>query len=105
MKCPKCKGHGTVIDSRHNAENVRRRRQCDKCGYRYTTYEITEEAATIMANVQRRLIDLIAMGEDLIDLSKDLQGLPSETYKPDPEICNKRQNGKYIEDPAKAQSH
>ena len=42
MKCPFC-GHGDtrVIDSRAQDENtsIRRRRQCDKCGKRFTTYE------------------------------------------------------------------
>ncbi len=47
MKCPYC---GTiedkVIDSRMSGEglNIRRRRECLKCGKRFTTYEYVEKA-------------------------------------------------------------
>ena len=41
MQCPKCKSDTNVVDSRPSGEEVRRRRQCAKCGYRFTTYEIT----------------------------------------------------------------
>ena len=42
MHCPFCHAHDTkVIDSRLVAENaVRRRRECQKCGERYTTFEL-----------------------------------------------------------------
>lgn len=45
MRCPKCEHEDTrVIESRDVAsgESVRRRRQCEKCGHRYTTYERLE---------------------------------------------------------------
>lgn len=44
MTCPKCGAEMRVIDSR-KAENdsIRRRRACDECQYRLTTYEITLE--------------------------------------------------------------
>ncbi len=46
MRCPYC-GHtkNRVIDSRTSREGraVRRRRECQKCGKRFTTYEIVEE--------------------------------------------------------------
>lgn len=42
MRCPKC-GHldDKVIDSRsvRNGDVIRRRRICQKCGHRFTTYE------------------------------------------------------------------
>jgi transcriptional repressor NrdR len=45
MRCPVC-GHeeDKVVDSRATKENsaVRRRRECLKCGHRYTTYEYVE---------------------------------------------------------------
>jgi transcriptional repressor NrdR len=44
MKCPFCNTDNTkVIDSR-SAENnsIKRRRQCEACGKRFTTYEKTE---------------------------------------------------------------
>ena len=45
MKCPYCKSENTgVIDSRlsDDGESVRRRRQCEECTKRFTTYERTE---------------------------------------------------------------
>lgn len=41
MLCPKCKSDKlSVIDSRDTDEkSVRRRRECEECGYRFTTYE------------------------------------------------------------------
>ena len=46
MKCPFCgETEDKVIDSRMSAEgqNIRRRRECIKCGKRFTTYEYIEE--------------------------------------------------------------
>lgn len=46
MKCPFCKkDDDKVIDSRSSGGgfSIRRRRQCLKCGRRYTTYEKMEE--------------------------------------------------------------
>ena len=45
MKCPFCNAEDTrVIDSRPADENtaIRRRRQCEICGNRFTTFEKTE---------------------------------------------------------------
>ena len=45
MKCPYCADENTrVIDSRPADDNtaIRRRRQCDVCGKRFTTYEKVE---------------------------------------------------------------
>lgn len=42
MKCPKCGAdEDRVLDSRAAREGaaIRRRRECEKCGYRFTTYE------------------------------------------------------------------
>ncbi len=48
MRCPAC-GHGEdkVIDSRSTKEGraIRRRRECQGCGHRYTTYEYVENAS------------------------------------------------------------
>lgn len=53
MNCPKCKSENLcVVDSRDTDErSVRRRRQCDSCGYRFTTYERFEP---IKLNVLKR---------------------------------------------------
>ena len=45
MKCPYCKAEDTaVIDSRESedGDSVRRRRRCEACGKRFTTYERVE---------------------------------------------------------------
>ncbi|KRM91841.1 transcriptional regulator NrdR [Fructilactobacillus florum] len=46
MKCPKCQHNSTskVIESRPLADGaqIRRRRQCEHCGYRFTTFEMVE---------------------------------------------------------------
>ena len=45
MKCPFCENQDTrVIDSRHTEDGhaIRRRRECDACGKRFTTYEKVE---------------------------------------------------------------
>ncbi len=45
MKCPYCASEDTrVTDSRpvEETNSIRRRRQCDKCGKRFTTYEKIE---------------------------------------------------------------
>ena len=42
MKCPSChKEDSKVVDSRsiRGGESIRRRRECDACNFRYTTYE------------------------------------------------------------------
>lgn len=46
MKCPKCKHADTrVYDSRptEDGQVIRRRRECEACGFRFTTYERWEE--------------------------------------------------------------
>ena len=48
MKCPYC-GSDTdkVVDSRSskNGESIRRRRECQKCNQRFTTYEYIEDVS------------------------------------------------------------
>lgn len=47
MRCPRCNETGTrVIDSRdlESGSTIRRRRECEACAYRFTTYERPEGA-------------------------------------------------------------
>lgn len=40
MRCPECQQPDSrVIDSRTAGDHVRRRRECQACGHRFTTYE------------------------------------------------------------------
>ena len=47
MKCPNCHYKNTkVFDSRPTEEgkSIRRRRECERCGYRFTTFERMEQS-------------------------------------------------------------
>ncbi|WP_432358178.1 transcriptional regulator NrdR [Sporosarcina sp. UB5] len=51
MICPACHYNGTrVVDSRPAEENrsIRRRRECEKCAFRFTTFEKVEEMPLIV---------------------------------------------------------
>lgn len=51
MKCPACQHNGTrVVDSRPADEvrSIRRRRECEQCSYRFTTFERVEETPLIV---------------------------------------------------------
>ncbi|MFN7160385.1 MAG: transcriptional regulator NrdR [Candidatus Gracilibacteria bacterium] len=51
MKCPKCTNSDTkVLDSRvvDSDRAIRRRRECDKCGFRFTTYEKAEMSSFVV---------------------------------------------------------
>ena len=51
MRCPRCEATGTrVIDSRdlENGSTIRRRRECEACAHRFTTYERPEGARLIV---------------------------------------------------------
>jgi transcriptional repressor NrdR len=51
MRCPRCNEAGTrVIDSRdlEAGSTIRRRRECETCSYRFTTYERPEGARLLV---------------------------------------------------------
>lgn len=49
MRCPFCSYEDTrVIDSRPSEGKKRRRRECPKCGRRFTTYEIVEKPSLMV---------------------------------------------------------
>ena len=51
MECPACHHYGTkVVDSRPVEENraIRRRRQCEACHFRFTTFEKIEQIPLIV---------------------------------------------------------
>jgi transcriptional repressor NrdR len=51
VKCPSCQHYGTrVLDSRpvDDGRATRRRRECEECGYRFTTFEKIEEIPLIV---------------------------------------------------------
>ena len=51
MRCPKCGGSkSSVVDSRQaeDGKTIRRRRECEECHYRFTTYERVEERTLVV---------------------------------------------------------
>ena len=95
MKCPYCSfAESKVIDSRPSDENnsIRRRRECLKCGRRFTTYEKLESIALvvikkdesrqpfnrnkvlkgIMAACEKRTISIVQMEKIADDIESEL---------------------------------
>ena len=55
MNCPYCGYHDSkVVDSRDVNDGVRRRRQCLKCGSRFTTYERLQPASLFVIKKDQR---------------------------------------------------
>ncbi len=57
MKCPRCAfEEDKVVDSRTTKEGeaIRRRRECLKCGFRFTTYEYIERAPLMVVKKDGR---------------------------------------------------
>lgn len=51
MRCPFCEWNGSrVLDSRpvHHGKAIRRRRECERCEQRFTTFEMVEEKPLIV---------------------------------------------------------
>lgn len=70
MRCPFCSNADTkVIDSRPTEEGfaIRRRRGCDNCGRRFTTYEKIEETILMVAKKDSR--------REVFDRNKVLNGI------------------------------
>ena len=70
MKCPFCGRDNTrVIDSRPSDDNnaIRRRRVCDVCGKRFTTYEIVETVPLMVIKKDR--------SREVFDRQKLLNGM------------------------------
>ncbi len=59
MKCPFCtEGETKVVDSRESENATRRRRECEKCAKRFTTYERAEmEQMVVKKDGKRQLFD------------------------------------------------
>ena len=76
MRCPYCKKpEDKVIDSRESADavTIRRRRECLKCGRRFTTYERVEEVPLLVIKKDQR--------RELYDRNKVLAGVQKACEK------------------------
>jgi len=68
MRCPKCEcERSSVIDSRNDGNQIRRRRECQSCGYRFSTYERIEYALPMVIKKDNR--------REVFDRSKVRAGL------------------------------
>ncbi len=76
MRCPKCGcEESKVVDSRPSESNdaIRRRRECVKCGYRFTTYERREDMPLLVVKKDGR--------KETFDRQKLMRGLLAATVK------------------------
>lgn len=63
MNCPYCEGPSKVVDSRPIPEGIRRRRECEACGRRFTTHER-------LAPVEIRVVKQPGRSPELFDADK-----------------------------------
>jgi len=76
VRCPRCGfSESKVVDSRPSENNdaIRRRRECAKCGFRYTTYERCEETPLIVIKRDGR--------KETFERQKLMRGLFAATVK------------------------
>src|SRR6476661_10552623 len=76
MKCPYCGfGHDRVVDSRESkeADSIRRRRGCESCNRRFTTYERIDEIPYMVVKKDGR--------REKFDRQKVMQGLVKASEK------------------------
>jgi transcriptional repressor NrdR len=98
MRCPSCQYNGTrVVDSRPADDNkeIRRRRECESCGFRFTTFEKVEATPLIVVKkdgsreefsrekilrgliraCEKRLVSVETLEETVMLIEKDLRRL------------------------------
>lgn len=75
MLCPICGGDSKVLDTRtnENVNSVKRRRECIKCGKRFTTYEKIEDMPLVVKKKSGRT--------ELFDKSKIMKGMAKACEK------------------------
>lgn len=71
MKCPICKGSTKTLESRKHVKGTRRRRQCEKCLHRWTTYEVSENMLTFYESQINKVQEL---EKTIHELTKKQQG-------------------------------
>ncbi|WP_394233183.1 transcriptional regulator NrdR [Niallia oryzisoli] len=93
MKCPSCQNNNSrVVDSRpvDDGRSIRRRRECERCGYRFTTFEKVEESPLVVVKKEgtreefsreKMLRGLIKACEKRPVALKQLEDLASEVEK------------------------
>ena len=106
MRCPSCQYNGTrVVDTRPVDDNkeIRRRRECESCSYRFTTFEKIEETPLIVVKkdgsreefsrekllrgmiraCEKRPVALEVLDEVVITIEKDLRQMSNGEVQSD----------------------
>lgn len=74
MKCPKCQSENfKVLDTRASDDAVRRRRECESCGYRFTTYERIEQPTLLVVKKDKT--------REVFDREKIMKGVVRSAQK------------------------
>jgi len=74
--CPACGANrNSVTDSRASRGTVRRRRYCDNCNHRWTTYEVSEEVIRSVLKVARTSREIREAAGRLSLLANELDAL------------------------------
>lgn len=104
MRCPFCENQDTkVIDSRPTEDGhaIRRRRECDQCGKRFTTYEKIEEitlmvikkdgrreafdrskiTSGIMKACEKRSVSMAEIEQVVLDIERGLNNMMEKEVK------------------------
>lgn len=57
LVCPKCGGSVYVLETRYlkTTTAIRRRRCCDRCSYKYNTYELDDETYNKLSNNSKKM--------------------------------------------------
>ena len=74
MRCPKCSSEESkVVDSRQAEDAIRRRRVCESCGFRFTTFESNEEMPLLVIKKDDK--------SEPFNREKIVRGLVRSSYK------------------------
>lgn len=96
--CPDCDSPTAVKDSRKCAEGIRRRRRCDACGVRFTTFEhrsldtedVIHQLGNLTPSEARQIHELALLTRSLseadryivMSMARRLSRLPIDEQKP-----------------------
>jgi transcriptional regulator NrdR family protein len=74
-----------ILETRHNLRDaIRRRKECNECGHRFTTYETTIDPTTLHSMATHATSYLVGDSR-MRTLLRDLQALINEYEPPTPQ--------------------
>ena len=97
MKCPYCGNQDTrVIDSRpaEDGSSIRRRRSCDACGKRFTTYEKVETIPLIIIKKDKRPVSAS-------EIQKTIDAIETEIFSREEKEIQSSEIGEIVMDKLK----